>query len=322
MLSYKIENQNLVRLDSDKIIADSQNVVQCVINFESPWDELNVCVHFMNGNFVKSVFGIESGIPFFVPWEVLHQGNLRVYVDGFSVKTKIVTAPSKPVRIYPSGIFPPIHYIKECTKSLIDQVMSAFSKTEKRVDDLYDDVEAGIFDGKLEYDWKGTSLGIRRKGETEYQYSDLHGDKGDKGESGVYVGSGDMPEGYNVQIDPDGKETDLVTRDEADSSYASKALADKSGMVGLVRIKSQYGISLGRYDNFSPIDGDTLLLIKASESDIDSRSGYCAITPKNLDYAIKSALTSSTVQWTQEEKDKALTFLGIKEYLNTSGGNK
>ena len=27
---------------------------------------------------------------------------------------------------------------------------------------------------------------------------------GDKGESGVYVGSGDMPEGYNVQIDPNG----------------------------------------------------------------------------------------------------------------------
>ena len=36
------------------------------------------------------------------------------------------------------------------------------------------------------------------------------GDKGDKGErgeqgqSGVYVGSGEMPDGYNVQIDPNG----------------------------------------------------------------------------------------------------------------------
>ena len=28
--------------------------------------------------------------------------------------------------------------------------------------------------------------------------------RGTKGVSGVYVGSGDMPEGYNVQIDPDG----------------------------------------------------------------------------------------------------------------------
>ena len=31
------------------------------------------------------------------------------------------------------------------------------------------------------------------------------GDKGAQGNSGVYVGSGEMPEGYNVQIDPDGE---------------------------------------------------------------------------------------------------------------------
>lgn len=35
------------------------------------------------------------------------------------------------------------------------------------------------------------------------------GDKGDQGVSGVYVGSGDMPEGYNVQIDPEGEAFDI-----------------------------------------------------------------------------------------------------------------
>lgn len=34
--------------------------------------------------------------------------------------------------------------------------------------------------------------------------------KGPKGISGVYVGSGDMPDGYNVQIDPDGRPSDIV----------------------------------------------------------------------------------------------------------------
>ncbi|MGN1082001.1 MAG: hypothetical protein ACI4SJ_00510 [Candidatus Avispirillum sp.] len=34
------------------------------------------------------------------------------------------------------------------------------------------------------------------------------GEKGEKGDSGVYVGAGDMPEGYNVQIDPDGEAPD------------------------------------------------------------------------------------------------------------------
>ena len=33
---------------------------------------------------------------------------------------------------------------------------------------------------------------------------------GAPGVSGVYVGPGDMPDGYNVQIDPDGSATDIV----------------------------------------------------------------------------------------------------------------
>lgn len=40
------------------------------------------------------------------------------------------------------------------------------------------------------------------------------GDKGEQGVSGVYVGSGDMPEGYNVQIDPDGEALEVVTKEE------------------------------------------------------------------------------------------------------------
>ena len=43
--------------------------------------------------------------------------------------------------------------------------------------------------------------------ETEWLAS-LKGVQGEKGDSGVYVGSGDMPEGYYVQIDPDGEAID------------------------------------------------------------------------------------------------------------------
>lgn len=46
--------------------------------------------------------------------------------------------------------------------------------------------------------------------ETEWLTS-LKGEQGERGEngnSGVYVGSGDMPEGYYVQIDPDGEAID------------------------------------------------------------------------------------------------------------------
>ena len=35
--------------------------------------------------------------------------------------------------------------------------------------------------------------------------------KGPRGVSGIYVGSGDMPDGYNVQIDPDGTPDEMPT---------------------------------------------------------------------------------------------------------------
>lgn len=37
----------------------------------------------------------------------------------------------------------------------------------------------------------------------------VKGDKGDRGLSGVYVGTGNMPDGYNVQIDPSGTTTEM-----------------------------------------------------------------------------------------------------------------
>jgi hypothetical protein len=36
------------------------------------------------------------------------------------------------------------------------------------------------------------------------------GEQGPRGVSGVYVGSGEMPEGYNVQIDPEGEAIPIV----------------------------------------------------------------------------------------------------------------
>lgn len=49
------------------------------------------------------------------------------------------------------------------------------------------------------------------------------GDKGDKGDSGVYVGSGTVPEGFNVQIDPNGSAEEFVEEAPNDGKqYARK----------------------------------------------------------------------------------------------------
>lgn len=65
-------------------------------------------------------------------------------------------------------------------------------------------------DGGLE---NPPSVNIKGDKGDAFEYSDFTADqlaalKGENGESGVYVGTGDMPDGYNVQIDPDGDSFD------------------------------------------------------------------------------------------------------------------
>ena len=48
------------------------------------------------------------------------------------------------------------------------------------------------------------------------------GPPGPPGASGVYIGSGDMPEGYNVQIDPNG---DSLSKDDLKTEIAKEAAA-------------------------------------------------------------------------------------------------
>ena len=63
--------------------------------------------------------------------------------------------------------------------------------------------------------------------ETKLENGDL---TGPRGPSGVYVGSGEMPEGYNVQIDPNGSGS-CYTAGESDSRYANAITGEAAGKV-------------------------------------------------------------------------------------------
>ena len=69
-------------------------------------------------------------------------------------------------------------------------------------------------------------------GDAPNQVLNLVLQQGEKGDSGVYVGAGDMPEGYNVQIDPSGSGDEIVTAENIQSALGytpadSADLADK-----------------------------------------------------------------------------------------------
>lgn len=105
--------------------------------------------------------------------------------------------------------------------------------------------------------------------------------------------------------------------------------ADKNGNPGILRVKSSYGVSSGRYDGKSPTDGDTITIARATNDEIKARTSlYKPIVPSNLDYAVKMALTDSKIEWTEAEKKAVRLLLGIdkpyetilEDYLTDSSG--
>lgn len=68
-------------------------------------------------------------------------------------------------------------------------------------------------------------------GESPNQVLNLVLQQGEKGDSGVYVGAGDMPEGYNVQIDPSGSGDEIVTAENIQSALGYTP-ADSAALSG------------------------------------------------------------------------------------------
>lgn len=77
------------------------------------------------------------------------------------------------------------------------------------------------------------------------------------------------------------------------------ASATNSGVVG---INPEFGISIA---------GSKLFITKASNSELGQRAAYKGITPKNMDMAIKVALTDKKGdKWTDTERLAALDRMG------------
>lgn len=93
----------------------------------------------------------------------------------------------------------------ECSVVLDNKTSDCVTDVEDKRDDLIQDISTKSQEVMTNLEARGeeilegvvnaTNVCIPKKG---VDYFD-----GEKGESGVYVGSGEMPEGYNVQIDPD-----------------------------------------------------------------------------------------------------------------------
>ena len=91
------------------------------------------------------------------------------------------------------------------------------------------------------------------------------------------------------------------------TDYVKNTDYPTSTKAGAVKIVSaQYGIGHN--------DAAGLYTIQASKAEIDAKvSQYLPLTPKFLDYAVKTSITTNTETLTEEEKTKACKWLGISQ---------
>lgn len=206
MLTFTVQEQEITRTDTEKVVAGSHNYVQAVFQFDEAWSGLAITAYFQIGSIRRAVANVSSHTPITVPWEVLRPGNLHVYVEGYDGTVRLTAARMRrPIRVLASGrgfCAPPSG---TPSKDVYEQLLDAFQASKNLVEEIYESAQNGELDGKsLEFTWDGTSLGVRKEGQTDYIFSNLIG------ESGVYVGSGEVPPGCRVQIDPEGTNQKLV----------------------------------------------------------------------------------------------------------------
>ena len=152
---------------------------------------------------------------------------------------------------------------------------------------------------------------LRKNSYTKEEVDELlaEGDFGG-GVEEIYIGSGKMPQGYKVQIDPSGEATGVVEDVRVNgSSIVENSVANIPIMthekMGVAKYWNAYGIQAN--------DEGYLQMLKASNDNIDTRdSNYRAIVPTNLDYAVKQAMTDGKGQaWTYDEQQNAQSRIGL-----------
>lgn len=137
--------------------------------------------------------------------------------------------------------------------------------------------------------------------------------RGPRGLSGVYVGSGDMPEGYNVQIDPEGE---VITEDEIKRIWNSKM--DKDDSMVVYRSLKSIGLATGAEtieEIAKALPDRTVLLYPVSPSN-------SSIYPQTTPYAIMQVVRLEDTRVSFDYMDKVTGNRWVGSYSESNGGKK
>lgn len=139
-------------------------------------------------------------------------------------------------------------------------------------------------DGKsIEYDWQGTRLGIKREDESNYQYVDLKGEKGEPGAIKMVIVNalplvGDTDTIYLVPLE---------NPETQENNYAEYIYVN-----GQWELLGKIGIQVDLSNYYTKTETDTLLSGKANTSDIPDLTDYV----KNSDYPTNDGAKSGVIK--------------------------
>ncbi len=132
-MKFTVENQELVRTDSEKIIADSTGIVKVSFTLGEIWKDKLITAFFCNGGEKKCIFDIKNDTEYIVPWEVLKVGNLHISLEGVGDGVTIFTKRARPVRVYPSGRTVCASVTNAVTPGVFEQMCNKFDEVKDSV---------------------------------------------------------------------------------------------------------------------------------------------------------------------------------------------
>lgn len=237
------------------------------------------------------------------------------------------------------GIEPP-----EPTPSIYAQILASVQSTEQIAQSVRDDADAGKFNGakgekgdtgaqgvqgvqgiqgvkgEPGKDGVSPSVEISRSGDTTTiaitDASGVHtagikdGSKGDKGDKGDPGAPG--KDGSDATVTAQNIEAALGYAPVKDVQVAGTSVMTDG--VANVPIANKGGLGVSSVDNYSigTTDAGALFLYNSRNSDIDARSTNIAVTPYNLDYAVKAAMCDGKgAAWTDAEQKAARDRMGV-----------
>nr|DAE37264.1 MAG TPA: nucleoid-associated protein [Caudoviricetes sp.] len=247
--------------------------------FDSLWDGFNLAaVFYCSEKEVYHVGIVDNRC--IVPREVLaNPGYFYLGVmgvkDGVTRTTNVLSYRVEAGAIT-EGIEPP-----EPTPSIYAQILASVQFTEQIAQSVRDDADAGKFNGP----------------------------KGDKGDPGANGAPG--KDGSDANVTAENIQSALGYAPVKDVQVAGTSVMTDS--VANVPIANKGGLGVSSVDDYSIgiTDAGVLFLYNSRNGDIDARSANIAVTPYNLDYAVKVTMCDGKgAAWTDVERLAALLRLG------------